>query len=90
MDKDIEMRMKNMVLAETAEIGSFMANRLGMSPKDTGIIVDPLVIVQDGVPNADNIYVVYSLPDEVVSESVMHMLTALEVSGFNIANIKYL
>ena len=85
-----EFLHKNLILAETAEIGSFMANRLGMSPNDTAVMVDPLAIASDGIPDAENIYAVYSLPDEVVCEPVMHMLNYLESYGYNVANITYL
>ena len=81
---------KHLILAENAEIGSFMANRLGFSPEDTVLMVDPLAIAADGVPVADVIYAVYSKPNNVVSDNVMHMLSYLESYGFNIAEIEYL
>jgi len=80
----------NMVLCESVEIGSFMANRMGFDPIDTGIIVDPVAIGADGIPDAENIYVVYSLPNEVVCEKVMEMLNYLEAYGYNLARITYL
>ena len=81
---------KNLILAENAEIGSFMANRLGFNPDDTVLMVDPLAIAADGIPMADTIYAVYSKPNNVVSDNVMHMLSYLESYGYNIADVEYL
>ena len=87
---DKEYKHENVILAESPEIGAFMANRLGLNPETTILIVDPLAIASDGIPDAKNIMAVYSRPNEVVCENVMHMLSYLESYGYNLARITYL
>ena len=91
MSEEVEViHNKNLVLAPSPAIGSFMANRLGLDPSNTGIIVDPLAVVPDNFIHAENVYAIYSKPNEVVSEEVLHMLSYMESFGYNIADITYL
>jgi len=88
--EDVEVVEKSVILAESAEIGSFMANRLGMNPDDCVLMIDPHAIACDGIPDVDVIYAVFSRPNNVVSDKVMLMLHNLEQYGYNLANIRYL